>query len=507
MSGETEAPTGPDFAAGVALSEIPDGGLLAGHVGGEAAILFRSGADVLAIGAKCTHYGGPLAEGLVVGDTVRCPWHHACFSLRTGENVRPPALDPVAAWRVVRDGDRVRVGEKLPSPPQPAAPKDAPDSIVIVGAGAAGLVAAKTLRREGYAGTLTLVGADPSDPVDRPNLSKDYLAGRAPEEWIPLRPPESYAENRIERLTGAEARSIDTGSRRVTLSDGRSLSYGALLLATGAEPVRLDVPGARLPHVHTLRTLADSRAIVELAKTAKRAVVIGSSFIGLETAASLRERGLEVHVASKDARPLERILGPEVGDLVREIHESHGVVFHFWTSAASVDADSVTLTDGTVVPADLVVVGIGVRPRTALAEKGGLRVDRGIVVDAFLETSARGVFAAGDAARYPDPRTGEPIRVEHWVHAERQGQAAARHMMGRREPYRGVPFFWSQHYDAVLNYVGHVEKWDAVEIDGAIAKRDFRVTYTVGGQARAVLTMSRDKESLEAEARMEEATR
>ncbi|HEX4439022.1 MAG TPA: FAD-dependent oxidoreductase, partial [Thermoanaerobaculia bacterium] len=497
------APTGPDFAAGVALSEIPDGGLLAGHVGGEAAILYRGGGDILAIGAKCTHYGGPLAEGLVVGDTIRCPWHHACFSLRTGENLRPPALDPVPAWRVVRDGDRVQVREKLSPPGHRAAPKEAPDPIVIVGAGAAGLVAAKTLRREGYAGRLALIGAEASGPVDRPNLSKDYLAGKAPEEWIPLRPPEFYAENRIELTTGVEAESIDTGARRVSLSDGRTISFGALLLATGAEPVRLDVPGAKLPHVHTLRTLADSRAIVAAAKTARRAVVIGSSFIGLETAASLREHGLEVHVASKDSRPLERILGPEVGDLVREIHESHGVVFHFGTSAASIGSDSVTLTDGRVLPADLVVAGIGVRPRTALAEKSGLRVDRGIVVDAFLETSAKGVFAAGDAARYPDPRTGEPIRVEHWVHAERQGQAAARNMMGRREPFRGVPFFWSQHYDAVLNYVGHAEKWDAAEIDGSIAKRDFKVTYRVGGQARAVLTMSRDRESLEAEARME----
>ena len=227
MSGETEAPTGPDFAAGVALTEIPDGGLLAGHVGGEPAILFRSGAEVLAIGAKCTHYGGPLAEGLVVGDTVRCPWHHACFSLRTGENLRPPALDPVNAWRVVREGDRVRVGEKLAAPAQPAAPKGAPDSIVIVGAGAAGLVAAKTLRREGYAGRLILVGADKSDPVDRPNLSKDYLAGKAPEEWIPLRPPEFYAESGIELTTGVEAQSLDTGTKRVGLSDGRTLSYGA----------------------------------------------------------------------------------------------------------------------------------------------------------------------------------------------------------------------------------------------------------------------------------------
>ena len=501
MSGETKAPEGPDFAAGVALSAIPDGGFLSGRVGDEPVLLFRRGGDVMAIGATCTHYGGPLAEGLVVGDTVRCPWHHACFSLRTGEDLRPPALTPVASWEVVRDGERVQVGEKKAAPGAKPSPSAPPDSVVIVGAGASGLVAALTLRREGYAGAVTLIGAEP--PVDRPNLSKDYLAGKAPEEWIPLRPPEFYVEQKIELATGVAAAELDVAGRRAVLADGRSIPYGALLLATGAEPVRLDVPGSSLPHLHYLRTLADSRAVIAGTSGARRAVVVGSSFIGLEAAASLRERGLEVHVVSRDARPLEKILGPEVGDLVRAIHEEHGVVFHFSESTASIDAKSVTLTGGASIPADIVVIGIGVRPRTELAERAGLRVDRGILLDAFLEASVPGVYAAGDAARYPDPRTGAPIRIEHWVVAERQGQTAARNIIGRREPFRAVPFFWSQHYDAVLNYVGHAERWDATDLDGSLASREFRLTYKADGVARAVLTMSRDKDSLAAEAAME----
>src|SRR5262245_28555743 len=447
--------SGPDLAAGVPISRIPDGGTLLGHVGEEAAILVRRGGEVFAIGATCTHYGGPLAEGLVVGETVRCPWHHACFSLRTGEDLRPPALTPVASWEVIRDGDRVRVGPKRPAPARRPPPANAPDSIVIVGAGPAGLVAALTARREGYAGHVTLVGAEATPPVDRPNLSKDYLAGKAPEDWIPLRPPEFYAEHDLELLTGVGASAIDVKGRKVALADGRSLSYGSLLVSTGAEPVRLDLPGASLPHVHVLRTLADSNAIIAGAGGARRAVVVGSSFIGLEAAASLRERGLDVHVVSRDKRPLERILGPQVGDDVRKLHESHGVVFHFEQSPVSISPDRVTLADGNSLPAELVVMGVGVRPSTALAERTGLRVENGIVVDAYLETSAKGIFAAGDAARYPDARTGELTRIEHWVVAERQGQAAGRNLIGRRGPFRTVPFFWSQHYDLALHYVGH----------------------------------------------------
>jgi NADPH-dependent 2,4-dienoyl-CoA reductase/sulfur reductase-like enzyme/nitrite reductase/ring-hydroxylating ferredoxin subunit len=500
MSGEAQL-SGPDLAQGVTLAELPDGGRLLGHSGGEPVLVVRRGEEIFAVGATCTHYGGPLAEGAVVGDTVRCPWHHACFSLRTGEALRAPALNPVSCYRVEREGDRIIVREKVDAIPQRQAA--GPDPVVIVGSGAAGNAAAEALRREGYGGQILMLDPEGEIPYDRPNLSKDYLAGNAPEEWIPLHPPEFYEEKRIERVRGARVAAIDPGARTVTLSDGRSLSWGALLLATGAEPIHLPIPGADRPHVHVLRSLADSRSLIEAAKSARRAVVIGASFIGLEVAASLRAREVEVTVVAPEDRPLAKILGPELGDFVRSLHEEHGVTFRLGRKPASVEEREVRLDDGSSLPCDLVVMGVGVKPRLELAQGAGLEIDNGVLVNEFLETSAPGIFAAGDIARWPDPWSGERIRVEHWVVAERQGQTAALNILGRRERYDDAPFFWSQHYDVAISYVGHAVKWDAIEISGSIPEKSAVVTYRAGGRIAAVATVFRDKESLEAEIAME----
>ncbi len=501
MGGTTEL-SGPDLSQGIAASELADGATLVGHFGGESVLLVRRGQDVRAVGASCTHYGAPLADGLVVDDTVRCPWHHARFCLRTGAALAAPALNPIACFEVERRGEQVFVLGKKPEPrASPVA--SGPSSIVIVGGGAAGQAAAETLRKEGFNGALTILSADVAPPVDRPNLSKDYLAGNAPEEWIPLRPPEFFAEQRIELVLGARAQRVDVASKCVLTEDGKSYPYDDLLLATGAEPTRLEVPGADLPHVHYLRTLADSRAIIAALDGAKCAVVIGAGFIGLEAAASLRKRGLEVHVVSPDARPLEKVIGAELGGLVRTLHEEQGVVFHLGVRPSAISSATVTLSDGTTLTADLVVVGIGVKPALNLAETAGLELDRGVKVDQYLETSVAGIFAAGDIARWPDPHTGDAIRVEHWVVAERQGQIAARNLLGRREPCEIVPFFWSAHYDVTLSYVGHAEKWDRLEIDGSVERRDCRVTYFRGALKLAVVTVNRDRESLQAEVELE----
>jgi NADPH-dependent 2,4-dienoyl-CoA reductase/sulfur reductase-like enzyme/nitrite reductase/ring-hydroxylating ferredoxin subunit len=505
MSEEKTELDGPDLAQGVAISTLAEGAMLLGHTQGKPVILVRRGGELFAIGAVCTHYSGPLAEGLLVGDTVRCPWHHACFSLRTGEALRAPALNPVSCWRIEQRDGRAFVREKLKSAsPQPQlAASGRPGSVVIVGGGAAGNAAAEMLRREGYAGCLTMLSTDASVPYDRPNLSKNYLAGNAAEEWIPLRSAEFYQERDIDLKLGVRVAAIDTASRHVQLVDGSRYAYDALLLATGAEPVRLDLPGGDLPHVHYLRTLADSRALVAKALVSQRAVVIGASFIGLEVAASLRARNIDVHVVGRETRPMDKILGVEMGNFIRKLHEEHGVTFHLGTTAASIDKRSVTLHSGENLPADLVVIGVGVRPAIALAEQAGLAIDRGITVDEYLETSVPGIFAAGDIARWPDRLTGERIRVEHWVVAERQGQTAARNILGRRERFDAVPFFWTEQYDFGLAYVGHTQRWDNVEIDGQLDARDCTITFRSGGRKLAVAVIHRDLEGLRAEVEFE----
>ena len=498
MAAPTPSDEGPDLTVGVTLADFGGRQMLRGHVGKKSVLLARVDEEILAVGAACTHYSGPLNEGALIGDTVRCPLHHACFSLRTGEALGAPAFDPISCWKVERAGDRIMVREQVATHFQNQVVTDGhPKNVVIVGGGAAGFPCAEMLRRRGYDGDLIMLSKDADAPVDRPNLSKDFLAGSAPDDWIPLKPEGFYADNRIDLQLGTRVTGIDVANREVTVADGRALPFDRLLIATGAEPVRLPIPGSDQAHVFTLRSFADSRAIAGRAGAAKSAVVLGSGFIGLETTAALRERGLDVHVVSLDARPLEKILGPELGDFIRTLHESHGVRFHMDTSIASIGADAVTLTDGTQIPADLVVIGIGVRPRIALAEAAGLAADHGILVNAQLETATPGIFAAGDVARWTDDASDQTMRVEHWVVAERQGQVAAENMLGAHLPFADTPFFWSAHYDVTIRYVGHAEGWDAVEVDGNIAAQDCAVRYLKGSQLLAVATIGRDSVALE----------
>jgi NADPH-dependent 2,4-dienoyl-CoA reductase/sulfur reductase-like enzyme/nitrite reductase/ring-hydroxylating ferredoxin subunit len=469
-------------------------------------LLVQAGSELFAIGAHCSHYHGPLADGVVAGKTVRCPWHHACFDLSSGEAVRAPALSPVACWKVERGSGKIFVKEKRAQvKPRRAPTTNGVGRIVIVGGGAAGFAAAEMLRRRGFAGSISMLSQDQAAPVDRPNLSKDYLAGSAPEEWLPLRPDAFYTDNEIQLQLNAEVLSLDVKGREVVKADGERLGYDRLLLATGAEPVRLPIPGADQNHVHTLRSIADCRAIIRKTESTRRALVIGASFIGLEVAAALRARGIEVHVVAPEARPMERVLGAQMGNFVRALHEEHGVVFHLQDTVNAIDGRQAMLKSGGSLEVDLVVIGVGVRPRVALAEQAGLAIDRGVAVNAFLETSASGVYAAGDIARWPDPYSGDKIRVEHWVVAERQGQTAAVNMLGLNERFNAVPFFWSQHYDVPINYVGHAEQWDEIEIDGDIKARDCLLRYKRNGRVCAVASIFRDVANLQAELAMERA--
>jgi 3-phenylpropionate/trans-cinnamate dioxygenase ferredoxin reductase subunit len=303
-----------------------------------------------------------------------------------------------------------------------------------------------------------------------------------------LRGADYYREQRIDFRMGARAASIDVAGRTLALEGGDVLPWDALVIATGADPVRLTLPGGE--RIQTVRTLADSRAIIARAEKGKRAVVIGA-------------RGVEVAVVGREPVPLERVLGAEVGAFVRAIHEEHGVAFHLGRSPKAVEVDRVILDDGTALAADFVVAGVGVRPRTELAERAGLPVDRGILVDAELR-AAPGVYAIGDVARWPEHRSGERVRVEHWVVAQRHGEAVARTLLGMGGPYRVTPFFWSAHYDVTLNYAGHAPTWDRAVVDGSLAARDAAVHYYRGDKLLAVATLGRDRYALEVARRFEE---
>lgn len=503
MSANEAAPSGPDFCIGVLLAEIPATGVLAGHVDGAAVLLVQLDDRLFAVDGACTHYGAPLVEGRFADGVVHCPWHHACFNLRTGAVLTAPAFASLATWRVDIEGDRVFVREKADAgltARAETAPAVVPTRIVIVGGGAAGFAAAEKLRALGYEGTLTVLSDDADAPCDRPNLSKDFLAGRASEDWIPLQSAAFYRDSKIDLHLGCEVVGIDTVARSVETRSGQRFAYDRLLLATGAEPVRMPVPGFDLPNVFALRTLADARAIIERVGAARTVVMIGAGFISLEAAAALRTRGLEVHVVAREEIPMARVLGSELGSAITRLHQQHGVVFHFERSAQGFDGQTVTLDDGSTISADFVIVGIGVKPRMELARNAGLSVRDGVLVDAQLRTSVDGIFAAGDVARFPYAM--DSSRIEHWVVAQRQGQVAASSMLGLASAFDAVPFFWTHHYDLELRYVGHATSWDDIRLDGSIEERDCTVRFYQGGSLLAAACIGRDLECLQIEAEL-----
>ena len=350
-------------------------------------------------------------------------------------------------------------------------------TMVIVGASLAGAKAAETLRDEGFDGRIVLVGEESERPYERPPLSKDYLRGEAERSKVYVHDEGFYAANDIELRTSCHVETIDVRSREIVLAAGERLSYDRLLLSVGAEPRRLSLPGADLPGVLYLRTLSDSDELRARLEAGGHVVVIGAGWIGAEAAASARQKGLEVTLVEMAEVPLERVLGAEVGAIFRDIHTDHGVRF---VGGAGVDGlegsgrvERVRLADGTAIDCDFVVVGVGVRPRTELAERAGLVVDNGIVVDERLGTSAPGIFAAGDVANARHPFYGTHIRIEHWANALHQGPAAARGMLGEATAYDRLPYFFSDQYDVGMEYSGFATEWDRILFRGEPATREF----------------------------------
>lgn len=494
-----------DLAKGIASTELEEGQIVAGMVDGRDVVLVRHRGRVCALSGQCTHLKAPLMDGIVADGTLRCPWHHARFDLETGEAVGAPAFASLDRFAVVEEDGQVRIDGPAAPIERPVPKADAGiGRIVIIGAGAAGHACAEMLVRHGAGAAVTIIDEEGDAPYDRTFCSKQYLAGKADREDAAL-----PALGGVDYRSGVGVARIDRDRKTAVLRDGTDISYDTLVLATGASPVQAEFYGADRNDVHVIRTMADADRLIAATAGVEKAIVMGSSYIGLEVAASLIARGLSVVVVSSDELPLEKTAGPEVGAMIRDLHQSKGVEFHLGRRIARWDGNVAMLDDGTQVEGDIVVAGIGVTPRIALAEAAGLTLaDKaaggGVQVDAMLRTSDPAICAIGDIASVPDPRLGHPIHVEHWVVAQRMGQWLARHLLGQVEgDYQDVPFFWSGHYDLSLRYVGHVAAPDDRTIDGNAREQEFAVSFAEDGREQAILTAGRDELGLQKEYRWE----
>jgi NADPH-dependent 2,4-dienoyl-CoA reductase/sulfur reductase-like enzyme/nitrite reductase/ring-hydroxylating ferredoxin subunit len=481
--------------------ELLDGQMKQVAVGGKKVLLARVGGRYYAIGARCPHYGGPLPEGTLNEGRVTCPWHQGTLDVRTGDLLEPPPLDAVPSFAVRVEGSDVYVDRPDDAKSQRLMPMCAcdigrdPRTFAILGGGAAAQAAADALRQHCFEGRILVITQEERWPYDRPNLSKDYLSGEMKADWLPLRAPGFYERHGVERLV-AHVTDLDVSTRTVSLEDGVSLSPDAVLIATGSSPRMLDVPGADLPGIFTLRSWTDCEAIIGALEGAENAVVVGSSFIGMEVAVSLLQRGLAVTVVSPDRVPFEQALGEPVGRSIMELHEKKGTRFRLGRRARTFIGDdqvsSVELDDGTTLPADLVVVGIGVVPNTGFVRGVAGDADGGLCVDEELRL-APGVWAAGDVARYPEAHVGEKVRIEHWRLAEQHGRAAAASMAGKGSPFTGVPFFWTQQFTRAFDYVGVGRGFDRLVVCGDIGTRDFTAFYAKGGRLVAACGTQSDE--------------
>ncbi|MBE9180879.1 FAD-dependent oxidoreductase [Oculatella sp. LEGE 06141] len=491
-------------AIAATIHDLQDGDMKQVSVGDTDVLLAKVDGTFYAVGAYCSHYQAPLAEGVLKGDRIVCPWHNACFNVTTGDQQEPPGLDSLCRYAVRVEGEQVIVGV----PEQAATHRNPPmaqydpaadgRTFIILGAGAAGAHAAETLRVAGYQGRIVMVTQDDRLPYDRTWLSKDFFTGKVSTEQMPLRSPEFYQAHQIETLLNKQAVKVDAIAKQITFADGDTLTYDALLVATGGKPRQLDVPGKALQNVFTLRSFADTERILAAAQQASRAVVIGSSFIGMEAAAGLTQHDVAVTVVSPSPVPFKKILGDEIGQVFQQVHEENGVSFRPGRKVTRIEGhdtvEAVVLDNGDRLEADLVVVGIGVQPATEFLAGVDLHDDRGVVVNEYLN-AADGLYAAGDIARYPDWRTGETTRVEHWRIAAQQGRVAAYNMVGQPTPFRGLPIFWTMQFQFPLRYVGHAEQWDDIIFNGDLQTREFIAFYIKDNQVLAAASSQRDTET------------
>ncbi len=489
-----------DWKKTVSEKSLQPGKPVVATVDDQEIMLVRIGDRIAACGNKCSHYGGPLNQGLIVGDKVICPWHNARFEVSSGAIDSPPGLGGVASYEVKTENGEVFVRPREQSGSQGSSPSGKEASILILGAGAAGDTAADSLRSAGFKGKITLVTQEEEAPYDRTVLSKGFISGEAKAEWLPLREQDFYRKGNVDLVTGKRIVKFEPESKTATLDDGTTLQGDQVLLCTGSVPRKLDLPGSNLPNVFYLRSMKDAQAIVGAVKGATKAVIIGASFIGLETASGLRERKIDVHILAPEEVPLAGVFGERVGKRIQRIHEENGVSFHLGRTAKELQGSErvsrVTLDDGTTLDADLVIIGAGVTPAVDYLKESGLLENGAVPVNGRLETKFSGVFAAGDIAVVPEPRSDRTLRIEHWVVAQRHGMHAAQAMLGSEADYDEPPFFWTMQYGNSIKFTGSAAGYDEIVYRGDVDNDTFSAGYFRHGKLCAVSTIGRGRDVL-----------
>ncbi|MFZ0452784.1 MAG: FAD-dependent oxidoreductase [Ignavibacteriaceae bacterium] len=485
------------------INDFPKGEMKSVSVGEDKEILILNINDkIYALGAHCTHYGAPLADGVLNDDTIICPWHHACFNVKTGALEEPPASDDLPKFEVLIENDNVlvEIPEEFPSsktPEMSERDEENNENYLIIGGGAAGYAAAQAMREAEFNGKITIVTRENRTPYDRPNLSKDYLQGSAQEEWMPLRPDDFYSKYNIEFMFDMKVDKIKIKEKKISFEKGEDLSYSKLLIATGGVPRELNLPGSDLKNIFYLRSFSDSDSIIEAAKNSKEAVIVGSSFIGMESAFSLTERGIKVTVISPEEVPFEKTLGKEIGELLKKQHEEGGVVFKLKKNVRNFDGngkvESVILDSGEKVKTDFVVIGIGVKPATDFIDGLDKNSDGGIKVDDSF-WAAEDIYAAGDAAAFPFWLTGENVRIEHWRTSLQEGRLAGFSMAGKNAKYESIPFFWTHQAGLNIRYVGHAKNWDDIIYWGDVSTKEFIAFYVKDNKVIAAAGNDNDRE-------------